>query len=219
MRKMTSILLAAMMLLTAVIPASASVRGGDREFERAWRIFSARQADRATDYFKGAAEQYGEAMREDPMSRTMRFQSTLIKAGISSYYAGDFDQSIKAMQLAVRKDERIWESDLYTALSYARKGDRENAMLFIGKFMDSMSSQRFITDAVLRQMPGMKAGTISLEDGFADIDRATKAQFVDNILRNSNRRTMQVPGEECSGAFWWRKNAAPCSQGYPWNRN
>lgn len=218
MRKISLILLAVIVLLTTVAPTTASVSGGDREFERAWRVFTARQEDRATDYFKAAAALYGEAMSEDPMGRTMRFQSTLLKAGISSYYAGQYDQSIKAMGLAVRKGERIWESDLYTALSYAMKGDKEKAMEFIGKFMDSMSSQRFITDAVQRQMPGLKAGTTSLEDGFADIDDATKKQFVDNILRNSNRRTMGTPMEQCSGTFWWRLNAAPCNRGHLWNR-
>jgi tetratricopeptide (TPR) repeat protein len=199
------------LFLTSACPAAASARGGDRNFERAWRVFSNSQTDKAVEYFKKAAQEYAQALQEDPPSRTMRFPSTLIKAGISFYYAGDYDQCVKTMKLAVRKDERIWEADIYTALSQARQGDADAALKSLGLFLDSMSSQRFITNEVVSQMPGMKDGSVPLANGMELIEQSVQRQIVDNVVKTKNRRAGPIPKEQCSGPYWWRMSASPCS--------
>lgn len=107
MRKQLIPLLSALTILALALPALAdSVYTGDRNFERAWRVYVTRNNPKAEEYFTASAQAYAAALQKDPQERTMRFQSTRVKAGISMYFAGDYDLCIKTLTQAQGKKTR-----------------------------------------------------------------------------------------------------------------
>ncbi|WP_338669593.1 hypothetical protein [Pseudodesulfovibrio methanolicus] len=214
MRK--SLIITAILLVSAMaLPARAGlVNTGDRNFQRAWRVYVTRNDARAVDYFKASAKAYGEALRQEPMDRTMGFQSSMVKAGIAMYFAGEYDQSIKTLTEAQGEKDKIWDAALFIALSEGRKGDKEATLAAFDKFLEANPSQRFITTEMSRVLPGVKDGTVKLSDAIDSIEQATQHQFVQNVLRYNNRNGMIPATETCNGAYWWRYNSAPCSGGF-----
>ena len=215
MRQTIVILLTAALLISAAVPALAwrSVRAGDKNFERAWRAYTSKQTDKANRYFTDAADDYGQALKEDPPSRTTRFPTTLIKAGISFYQAKRYLECVDTMKLTHRRNERIWEADLFSALAYARLGDSEKTLKELALFMEALSSQRLITSAVTVQVKGLEDGSISLDSAANTLESVTQQQFVKNVSINNSPQKSTIPNERCTGNYWWRYNATPCNSG------
>ena len=212
MRKSLTISTAILLVLALALPTMAdSVNTGDRNFQRAWRVYVTRNTEKAMEYFKASAQAYGEALRQDPVNRTMRFQSSLDKAGIAMYFAGEYDQSIKTLTEAQGEKDKIWDAALFIALSQGRKGDKEATLKAFDKFLAANPSQRLITTEMSRVLPGVEDGTVSLADAIDAIEQTTQQQFVQNVLYNNRRNGMVPATEACNGPYWWRYNSAPCS--------
>jgi tetratricopeptide (TPR) repeat protein len=214
MRKSLTITTTILIVLAMALPALAdAVNTGDRNFQRAWRVYVTRNDAKAAEHFKASAEAYAEALSEDPVNRTMKFQSSLDKAGIAMYFAGQYDLSIKTLTEAQGEKDKIWDAALFTALAQGRKGDKEATLEAFDKFLDANPSQRFITMEMDRVLPGVKDGTVKLSDAIDAIEQATQQQFVQNVQRHNNRSGMVPSTEACNGAYWWRYNSTPCSRG------
>jgi tetratricopeptide (TPR) repeat protein len=212
MRKILTISTTTLLLLAMVLPAAASpVNTGDRNFQRAWRVYVTRNNEKAMEYFKASAKAYGEALRQEPMDRTMGFQSSMVKAGIAMFFAGDYDQSIKTLTLAQGEKDKIWDAALFIALSEGRKGDKEATLAAFDKVLAANPSQRLITSEMSRVLPGVEDGSVQLSDAIDAIEQATQNQFVQNVLRYNRRNGMIPATEACNGPYWWRHNSAPCS--------
>lgn len=213
MHRFTIAILTAILLFAAAAPAQAwrSVQNGDRNFERAWRTYTTQQTAKAEGYFIRAADSYSDALKADPPSRTTRFPSTLAKAGISFYHAKRYQECVDTMKVTLTRDKRMWEPGLYTALSYARLGDSENTIKALQAFVTSLSSQRIISDAAMLQIKSLEAGTTDISNVADALDAATQKQFIENISRNNSPRDIGLTAERCNGAYWWRKNMAPCN--------
>lgn len=213
MRKQLIPLLSALTILALALPALAdSVYTGDRNFERAWRVYVTRNNPKAEEYFTAAARAYAAALQKDPQERTMRFQSSMVKAGISMYFAGDYDLCIKTLTQAQGKKDKIWDAALFTALAQGRKGDTDATLKAFDKFLDANPSQRYITTEMAKVLPGVKDGSVKLADAIDGIERETQRQFVNNVNRYNHLNGTIPASEACSGAYWWRKNISPCSQ-------
>lgn len=215
MRNVT-IPLAALLVLALALPTLADpVNDGDRNFERAWRVYATRNNAKAIEYFQASAKAYDAAQAENPPSRIMRFQSIQVKAGISQYFAGEYDACIKTMEGAMgEKDQNnIWDAALFAALAQGKKGDKDAFLKGIDRFLNSASSQRLITAEVSKVLPGVKDGSMSPADAAAAIDKETQHQFVVNITRYDQRRGVSSSTESCDGSYWWRMNSRPCPQG------
>jgi len=205
-------------LLTPSAFAWRSVRTGQKNFERAWQAYTYLQQDKAVEYFKTSADAYAKALAADPPSRTARFASTLAMAGISFYYAGRYAECIEAMETAHRKEKRIWEANLFIGLSHARLGEKAKAIESLNAYLESLPSQRILSNSVTEQIKDIEGDSTSLADAADHIDKATTSQFVDNINFNHSPRTSNPSIERCSGTYWWRNNRAPCeSTGYGLN--
>ena len=212
MRKSLIIASAILLVLGLALPTLANpVNTGDRNFQRAWRVYVTRNNAKALEYFKASAQAYGEALQQDPVDRTMKFQSSLDKAGIAMYFAGQYDQSIKTLTEAQGEKDKIWDAALFIALSQGRKGDTEATLEAFDKFLEANPSQRLITTEMGRILPGVKDGTVKLSDAIDSIEQATQQQFVHNVQRNNRRNGMIPATEACNGPYWWRHNSAPCS--------
>ncbi|WP_319581805.1 tetratricopeptide repeat protein [uncultured Pseudodesulfovibrio sp.] len=212
MRKSLTITTALLLVLGLALPTMAGlVNTGDRNFQRAWRVYVTRNNDKAMEYFKAAAQAYGEALQQDPLDRTMKFQSSLDKAGIAMYFAGRYDESIKVLTDAQGEKDKIWDAALFIALSQGRKGDQEAALKAFDKFLEANPSQRMISSEMARVLPGVQKGTIKLADAIDAIEQATQQQFVQNVQRYNNRNGMMPATNACNGPYWWRYNSAPCS--------
>jgi len=212
MLKSLTITTAILLVLTMALPTMADqVNTGDRNFQRAWRVYVTRNNEKAMEYFKASAQAYGEALQQEPMTRTMRFQSSLDKAGIAMYFAGEYDQSIKTLTEAQGEKDKIWDAALFIALSQGRKGDKEAALKAFDKFLEANPSQRLITTEMGRVLPGVKDGSVKLSDAIDAIEKETQHQFVQNVARYNKRNGMIPATEACNGPYWWRYNSAPCS--------
>ncbi|BDQ38633.1 hypothetical protein SYK_29930 [Pseudodesulfovibrio nedwellii] len=212
MHRFTITILTAILLLATVAPAQAwrSIQNGDKNFERAWRTYTTQQTAKSDGYFVRSADAYSDGLKADPPSRTARFPSTLAKAGISFYYAKRYQECVDTMKVTLTRDKRMWEPALYTALSYARLGDSENTIKTLQTFVTSLSSQRIISDAAVLQVKDLEAGTANLDNVADALDAATQKQFIENISRNNSPRDIGLTAERCNGAYWWRRNMAPC---------
>jgi tetratricopeptide (TPR) repeat protein len=214
MRNSLTIITTVLLVLGMSLPAAASpVTTGDRNFQRAWRVYVTRNNEKAVAYFKASAQAYGEALGQEPMDRTMGFQSSLVKAGIAMYFAGEYDKSIKTLTRAQGDKDKIWDAALFIALSEGRKGDKEATLAALDKFLEANPSQRLITTEMGRVLPGVKDGSVKLSDAIDSIQRETQHQFVENVLRYNKRNGMVPAYEACNGAYWWRYNSSPCSGG------
>ena len=194
------------------------VRTGQRNFERAWQAYTSSQPDKANKFFKVAATAYAEALAADPPSRTARYASTLTMAGISFYYAGRHEECIDAMGLAYKKENKVWEANLFIGLSNARLGDKARAVEFLNLYLQSMPSQRILSSSVTQQLKNLETGSGSLSDSVKQIEKVLPLQFINNTTFNNAPRSSNPSFERCGGSFWWRKNKAPCSgSGYGLN--
>ncbi|EGB16220.1 hypothetical protein DND132_3017 [Pseudodesulfovibrio mercurii] len=213
MRKQLTAITVIVLLMAAALPALAdSVTLGDRYFQRAWRVYVTRNNAKAIEYFKGSAKAYGEALTQEPRGRTMNFQSSLDKAGIAMYFAGEYDLCIKTLNEAMGDKDKIWDAALFIALAQGRKGDQEATLKAFDKFLDANSSQRLITSEMARVLPGVKQGTIALKDAIDAIEKETQHQFVENVARYNGRPGLIPATDACGGAYWWRKNSTPCTR-------
>lgn len=158
--KKTVVILVGLILAVVVLLSQAyawrSVRTGQKNFERAWSAYLYKRAEKANEYFAKSADAFGLALAENPPSRTTMFTSNLTMAGISSYYAGRYDQAIDAMGKAIYKDDTIWEGFFYTALSYARKGDKAKTLEFMERYMRAHPSQPILSGEIRKQMDALK---------------------------------------------------------------
>lgn len=194
-----------------------SVRVGQKNFERAWERYTMLEPDKANEFFKKSADAFAEALAADPPSKTARFISTLTMAGMSFYFADRYEESIDAMELVQRKEKKIWETNIFIGLAKARLGDETKAVEFLNLYLQSMPSQRVLSNAVTQQLEQLGTKSVTLIDATANIDKALQLQFIENINWNNSRSTNPA-NERCSGSLWWRKNRAPCSEaGYGLN--
>lgn len=187
-----------------------SVRTGKHNFEKAWLAYANLQDAKAMSYFEQSASAFAEALAVDPPSKTARYVSNLTMAGISFYYAGRYDECIENMTLAHRKEKRIWEANLFIGLSHGRLGNKANAIEFLNLYLQSMPSQRNLSDTVIKQLAALDAGETTLAEALNEVDKATQLQFIHNISLNFTPRSSNPSTERCSGAYWWRKNSSPC---------
>lgn len=212
MKTLSHILVASLCVILFATSAFAwrSLRTGTKNFERAWSSYLFKRPDKATGYFTKAANAFGEALAEQPPSRSTMFPSNLAMAGMSFYHAGRYEESIDAMQKAIAKNRNIWEAPLYTALSHARLGDTTKAVESFNAYFKSGPSQAIISDTISRLMPEIENGSLSLEKAANEIDGATHSQFEQNV--NVSGRSTPTDNDRCNGSFWWRYNRAPCFQ-------
>lgn len=216
MRTKASIVLVLAVLLAAALPANADVRTGDRNFNRAWRVYVTKNNAKAVEYFKASAAGYQDALAAEPMERTMNFQSTQIKAGIAFYFAGQYDACVKIMKTALGDKDKVWDAALFMALAQGRLGDQDAMDASFKLFLDANPSQRYITTELSKDQPAMTGGTLSLSDFLDAMDAQTQQQFVVNVNRYDKRSGVIPATEGCDGQFWWRKNSSPCMRGvYP----
>ena len=214
MRKTLTATIAILLVLAVVLLAKADpVSKGDRNFQRAWRLYVTRNNDKAVEHFKASATAYAEALRHDPPLRTMKFQSNMVEAGIAMYFAGEYDLCIKTLVDAQGKKDKIWDAALFSALAQGQKGDKEAALQAFDRFLDSNPSQRYITTQMAKVLPGVKNGSIALADAIASIEKETQRQFVENVARYNGRNSVGPITDACNGQYWWRQNSAPCSRG------
>lgn len=216
MRIQSSIVLTLIVLLATALPASADVRTGDRNFDRAWRVYVTKNNEKAVQYFKASAAGYQDALAAEPMERTMNFQSTQIKAGIAFYFAGEYQACVKIMKTALGEKDKIWDAALFMALAQGRLGDQQAMQDSLKLFVDANPSQRYITTEMTRDLPALTGGSLSLADFLDAMDGQTQRQFVENVNRYDKRAGVIPATESCDGQYWWRKNSSPCMRGtYP----
>ncbi|QJB55257.1 tetratricopeptide repeat protein [Pseudodesulfovibrio sp. zrk46] len=221
--KTRNIAIAALIIATAVLaahPAFAwqSVRVGQKNFERAWSAYSFKRYDKANEYFATSADAFAKALKEYPPSRTVMFPSNLTMTGISMYHAGRYQECIKVMAKAQYKDDTIMETYLFTALSYARLGNKDETTSWLEKFIKSYPMQRTIAAEANRQLTDLQTGSPDLKAVADAIDAAAIAQFQSNRVSTGN--TLNAPNEQCNGNYWWRNYRAPCeSSKFPQNSN
>ncbi|OIQ50757.1 hypothetical protein BerOc1_02699 [Pseudodesulfovibrio hydrargyri] len=214
MRKSLTITIAALLVAAMALPVMAdAVNTGDRNFQRAWRMYVTRNNEKAMEYFKASAQGYAEALGQDPVGRIMKFQSSMDKAGIALYFAGEYDLCIKTLTEAQGRRDKIWDAALFIALAQGRKGDKEATLKAFDAFLDANPSQRMITAEMARVLPGVQNGTVKLSDAIDAIEKETQQQFVQNVLRYNSRNGTVPSLEACNGSYWWRYNSAPCSRG------
>ena len=171
---------------------------GQKNFERAWQAYTSLQPDKADKFFKTAATAYAKALAADPPSRTARFASTLAMAGISFYYAGRYEECIDTMGLAYRKEDRIWEANLFIGLSRARLDDKAKAVKFLNLYLQSTPSQRILSNSIAQQIKVLEADSSPLSDAADQIEKAIPLQFVNNINLNNSPRSSNPATERCS---------------------
>ncbi len=204
-------------LLSPSAFARSMTRTGQKNFERAWQAYTSRQQEKAALSFKKASTAYAKALAENPPSRVALFASTLTMAGISFYHSGRFKECIKTMTLAFTKNKKIWETNIFIGLSQARLGDKAKTIEFLTRYLQSMPSQRILSDSVTRPIESINADSVTLIDAADQIDKSMILQFINNINLN-NSRSSNPAIERCSGNFWWRRNRSPCTEtGYGLN--
>ncbi|WP_419785306.1 tetratricopeptide repeat protein [Pseudodesulfovibrio sp.] len=192
-----------------------NVRTGKSNFERAWSAFMFKRPEKAKPYFVEAADAFGQALAENPPSRTALFPSNLTMAGISSYYAGRYEQSLAAMQRATDKDDSIWEAYIYSALAQARQGDKAKTVESLKAYIRSNPSQSILSSEVQRQITDLETDSASLEKVITPLEDALSRQFHNNVIFVGPRA--DNPSELCSGPFWWRNNRKPCEHDMYYN--
>lgn len=214
--------LTAIVILSAMLaqPALAwrSVRTGQKNFERAWSAYHFKRQDKATGYFTDAADGFGKALKEYPPSRTAMFPSNLTMAGISFYYAGQYDQCIDAMGKAVYKDANIWEAYIYAALSHARLGNLDDTVKDLKAYIKSSPTQAMLSNDVKQQITDLETASATLPVAADSLEAALYKQF--NYNTNLQKNNISNLNDLCSGSFWWRSNKSPCEQSrFPKNNN
>lgn len=211
MKKSIITLLGAVLAVALLVPSAQawrSVRTGQKAFERAWSAYLFKRQDSADEYFAKAADAFGQALAENPPSRTTMFASNLTMAGMSMYYAGRYDQAIDAMDKAIFKDDLIWEPFIYTALSHARKEGAPETVKFLKRYLKLSPSQPILTGEVRKQLAGLEEGAATPGNAATALEQALLRQYINN-LNFAGRNPSSVNGL-CESSFWWRNNRAPC---------
>lgn len=210
MNKHTLIPLA--LALAALLTAcdTLAVKKADKNFERAWLAYTSLRTDKAAEYFSEAARYYEQALNQDPPSRVAKYPSSRIKAGMSNYFAGRYEQCIASMIAARRFGERLWEADLFTGLAHARLGNRDNAEGNFALFLEGRFMMPALNATVRARIAGLKNGEDTGRTAEA-VEQAAQAQVVDIIRRTLSPSTVRPASERCDGAFWWRRSKQPCS--------
>ncbi len=208
----------ALFLITTMLTSTAfawrSVRTGQKNFERAWSALHFKRMDNVDKYFTKAAEAYGQALAEKPPSRTTMFASNLTMAGMSLYYADRYQECVDAMDMAVKKDDRIWEGFLYKGLSLAAMDEKEEAVKAFIAYMKSSPGQPILSSAVEKQITDLETDSGTLTTAIPIIEKAAVDQFQNNVtLQNTPRES-----EQCSAMYWWRYNKAPCTEVQPFTK-
>lgn len=208
---LTTVLVLAIVMTATSAFAWRSVRTGQKNFERAWSAMHFKRMDQAKKDFTKAADAFGQALAEQPPSRTTMFASNLTMAGISLYYGGRYQECIDAMDKAVRKDKRIWEGYLYKALSLAAMDDKAETAKTLRAYLQSSPGQPILSNEVKRQITNLETDSGTLADARSAIDKAATEQFENNytLRRPSSNNDL------CSGIFWWRYDNAPCVDKFP----
>jgi len=212
--KKISIYLTTAIIMTVLLapPAFAwrSVRTGQKNFERAWSAYILKKQDKADKYFTKSAEGFGIALKEYPPSRTAMFPSNLAMAGISFYYAGQYQQCIDTMDKAAYKDDKIWEAYIYTALSYARTDNNDETIKYLKAYIKSAPMQSMLSNEVKKQTTNLETNSGTLTAAADALDAAAFKQFNYNINLQGNNITNF--NNQCTGSYWWRNNRSPCEQ-------
>lgn len=201
-------------LLSSTAFAWRSVRTGQKNFERAWSALHFQRMDRAMEYFSKAAESFGQALAEQPPSRTTMFASNLTMAGMSLYYAGRYQECVDTMDKATSKDKRIWEGYLYKALSLASMEDKEGTIKALTAYIQSSPGQPILSSTVMKQLTDLETDSGSLAEAIPAIENAAVSQFENNY----NLQISPNENNQCSGQYWWRYNKAPCAKELPFTR-
>lgn len=210
---MLTVIVATLLLASSAL-AWRSVRTGQKNFERAWSALLFKRMDKANEYFAKAADSFGQALAEQPPSRSTMFPSNLTMAGMSLYYAGRYQECIDAMDKATQKNDRIWEGFLYKGLSFAAMDEKEKVIKNLTAYIKSSPGQYTISNEVEKQLTNLETETGSLQDAITAIQKAAIDQFEDNYTLQSSPND----NEQCSGMFWWRYNKAPCTEQLPFSR-
>lgn len=211
-RKYISIVMVAALVLLVASPVWAwkDVRTGARNFEKAWQAYTSLMDDKARGHFVVAADAFAKGLNADPTSRSARQSSNLTMAGISFYMVGRYAESVDAMNMAYRVENKMWEANLFIGLSWLRQGDKTKGLEFLQKYLESMPSQRILSNMVAKQMGEMNDGVTDLDEAAANIDKAVQLQFIHNISLNYSPCSLSPSTEQCRGPYWWRRNSARC---------
>lgn len=210
MKKRLTVLIAAVLIV--VVSASSafawrSVRTGQKNFERAWSAYILNRPDMAKQYYARAADAFGEALAENPPSRSAMFASNLTMAGMSLYHVGRYQEAVAAMDKAASKDTRNWEAYLFKGLSYAAMDNKAEAIKAFTAFVQCSSGESIISNEVSKQLVNLETDSGSLGKAAAAIGAASDEQYHANF----NRQTPSSTNEECNGTYWWRYNREPCT--------
>lgn len=197
-------------LLTTTASAWRDTRMGDRNFERAWSAYMFKRTDAAKQYFTKAANSYAEGLAQNPPPRSALFVSTLVKSGMSFYFADQFEQCVKTMGMAMEKDKRIWETYLFSALAQAALGNKDQTIAMLKQYQRVEPYQPRISNALGKQFSDLEAGSVSLEEARQIIEAATQDQFINNMTVTGQGAA--TGKEQCNGNYWWRNNKAPCER-------
>lgn len=210
MKKITTLTLAIFAVVLFALPSQAAspVRLGEKSFERAWwRLMNSNDRE-AQAQFSEAANAFAEALAEDPRGRTVGFPSNLTKAGMSFYFSKRYDESVTVMEEAFSAKERIWESAIISAASYAHLGNQVKAVEWLQKFRDMLAGQRELAEVANKQLDDLIKGSVSLAEVAAALDEAVLKQFHFNMTYSQQKDA--TSNSRCGSAYWWRYSKQPC---------
>jgi len=205
----TTVCLLVILAATSALAGNA-LRSGRKNFERAWSASFFLKEDKANTYYRAAAHAFEEALAQTPPSRTALFASNLAQAGISFYYAGKNDLCISTMDMAFKKDDRLWEAPLFSAMAHARKKAASATQTLLEKYMATSPGQPILSDEVSRQLESLDSTPLSLRTTVAKLEQAYRLQIRNNL--KSIGRGSEAPMDLCNGNYWWRQNRTPCYQ-------
>lgn len=212
MTKFPVLIIALIAIVVMALPSQAlsPVRLGEKNFERGWLRLVDNSRDAANDHFSTGADAFAEALAQDPRSRSTNFDSNLTKAGMSFYYAGRYDESIKAMAEVYNEKTTLWESAIYPATAYAFLGDKTKTLEWLKVFHNMYSGQHDIANTAVRVIKDLEKGNMDVRQAAATLDKALTMQFIRNVgLKGQNH---VFGNEKCSGSYWWRFNRKPCKR-------
>lgn len=202
--------LALVILFSLPSQAASPIRVGEKNFERGWNRLMHNKRDDAVKQFSSGADGFAEALAADPRSRSTNFPSNLTKAGMTFYFTGRYDESIKIMSEVYEEKTQLWESALFTGLAYAFKDDQDMATQWLNKYLKLLPSQAYLSNIIKNQLEELAKGTTTLRAAADTMDKATVEQFKRNV--NNRGNTGLFGNDKCSGSYWWRYNFRPCER-------
>jgi tetratricopeptide (TPR) repeat protein len=210
MKKFPILILAFITVALLALPSLALSpnRIGESNFERGWRRLMHDNREEAVEAFAVGAQAYSEALAEQPRARYTNFLSNLAKAGMSFYYAGRFEEAADVLAEVYEPNSKLWESAIYSAMSYAYLGDKAKTIEWLERFHAMYSDAQILSNVAHRQLVGLVSGDVSTD---AAADALDKAVFRQSRYNVSNMGQAQAFGSDsCSGAYWWRYAYRPC---------